>query len=76
MLVGEHNLLNAVSAIAVADLLDIPKETLKQALATFKGVKRRQEVRGVKNGIVVMDDFAHHPTAVTGDGPGSETVLP
>jgi UDP-N-acetylmuramate: L-alanyl-gamma-D-glutamyl-meso-diaminopimelate ligase len=64
MLVGEHNLLNAVSAIAVADLLDIPKETVKQALATFKGVKRRQEVRGVKNGIVVMDDFAHHPTAV------------
>jgi len=64
MLVGEHNLLNALSAIAVADLLDIPKETVKQALATFKGVRRRQEVRGVKNGIVVMDDFAHHPTAV------------
>ena len=64
MLVGEHNLLNALSAIAVADLLDIPKETVKQALATFKGVRRRQDVRGVKNGIVVMDDFAHHPTAV------------
>jgi len=64
MLMGEHNLLNALSAIAVADLLDIPKETVKQALATFKGVRRRQEVRGIKNGIVVLDDFAHHPTAV------------
>ena len=64
MLVGEHNLLNALSAIAVADLLEIPVSTVKQALKTFKGVRRRQEVRGVKNGIVVMDDFAHHPTAV------------
>jgi UDP-N-acetylmuramate: L-alanyl-gamma-D-glutamyl-meso-diaminopimelate ligase len=64
MLVGEHNLLNALSSIAVADLLEIPKERVKEALATFKGVRRRQEVRGVKNGIVVMDDFAHHPTAV------------
>jgi len=64
MLVGEHNLLNALSAIAVADLLGIPGKTIEHALATFKGVKRRQEVRGVKNGIVVMDDFAHHPTAV------------
>jgi len=64
MLVGEHNLLNALSAIAVADLLDIPAETIDRALATFKGVRRRQEVRGVKNGIVVIDDFAHHPTAV------------
>lgn len=64
MLVGEHNLLNALSAIAVADLLGIPVETIDKALVTFKGVRRRQEVRGVKNGIVVMDDFAHHPTAV------------
>ena len=64
MLVGEHNLLNALSAIAVADLLDIPAGIVKKALATFKGVRRRQEVRGEKNGIVVMDDFAHHPTAV------------
>lgn len=64
MLKGEHNLLNALSAIAVAERLGIPKEAVMEALATFKGVKRRQEVRGVKNGIVVMDDFAHHPTAV------------
>ena len=42
----------------------IPKETIAKALETFTGVKRRQEVRGRKNGITVMDDFAHHPTAV------------
>ena len=64
MLVGEHNLLNALAAIAVADLLKIPIEAIQKALATFKGVRRRQEVRGIKNNIVVMDDFAHHPTAV------------
>lgn len=61
---GEHNLLNALAVIAVADHLGIPKKDLSGALETFKGVKRRQEIRGQKNGITVMDDFAHHPTAV------------
>jgi len=61
---GEHNLLNALSAIAAADYLKIPLPDIQKALATFKGVKRRQEVRGIKNGVIVMDDFAHHPTAV------------
>jgi len=64
MLVGEHNLLNALSAVATADHLEISRATIQNALATFKGVRRRQEVRGIKNNIVVMDDFAHHPTAV------------
>ena len=61
---GEHNLLNTLAAIAVADRLNIPKQTIQTALKSFKGVKRRQEVRGTKNGVVVIDDFAHHPTAV------------
>jgi UDP-N-acetylmuramate: L-alanyl-gamma-D-glutamyl-meso-diaminopimelate ligase len=61
---GEHNLSNTLAAIAVADRLKIPKQTIQKALKTFKGVKRRQEIRGTKNGIVVIDDFAHHPTAV------------
>jgi len=61
---GEHNLLNALAVIAVADHLGIPQKDLSGALETFKGVKRRQEIRGQKNGITVMDDFAHHPTAV------------
>ncbi len=61
---GDHNLFNILAAIAVADRLNIPKQTIQKALQSFKGVKRRQEVRGTKNGIVVIDDFAHHPTAV------------
>jgi UDP-N-acetylmuramate: L-alanyl-gamma-D-glutamyl-meso-diaminopimelate ligase len=63
-LVGEHNLLNAVSAIAAADTLKIPVEPIARAFESFEGIKRRQEVRGEKSGVTVMDDFAHHPTAV------------
>ena len=63
-LVGEHNLFNALSVIAMANELNIPKEIIAGALETFQGVKRRQDVRGTKQGITVMDDFAHHPTAV------------
>lgn len=63
-LMGEHNLLNALSAIAVADNLMVPVDVISEGLETFQNVKRRQEIRGVKNGITVMDDFAHHPTAV------------
>ncbi len=63
-LVGEHNLLNALSVIAVADHLSVSVNAISEALETFEGTKRRQEVRCVKKGITVMDDFAHHPTAV------------
>jgi len=63
-LVGEHNMLNALSAIAVADTLTIPAEAIARAFESFEGVKRRQEIRGEKSGITIMDDFAHHPTAV------------
>jgi UDP-N-acetylmuramate: L-alanyl-gamma-D-glutamyl-meso-diaminopimelate ligase len=63
-LMGTHNLSNALAAIAVADQLNIPGVFIQEALKTFAGIKRRQEVRGIKNGVVVIDDFAHHPTAV------------
>jgi UDP-N-acetylmuramate: L-alanyl-gamma-D-glutamyl-meso-diaminopimelate ligase len=63
-LMGEHNLLNALSVIGACDRIGIPPEAIAGALETFEGVKRRQEIRGVKRGITVMDDFAHHPTAV------------
>ena len=56
--------MNALSTIAVADHLNIPPSVLGAALESFKGIRRRQEVRGRKHGITVMDDFAHHPTAV------------
>jgi UDP-N-acetylmuramate: L-alanyl-gamma-D-glutamyl-meso-diaminopimelate ligase len=61
---GEHNRLNALAAVAVADNLQIPVDVLSEALESFENVKRRQEIRGQKNGVTVMDDFAHHPTAV------------
>jgi UDP-N-acetylmuramate: L-alanyl-gamma-D-glutamyl-meso-diaminopimelate ligase len=63
-MIGRHNLLNALAVIAVADHLGISAAAMAEALESFQGVKRRQEIRGEKRGIVVMDDFAHHPTAV------------
>ena len=63
-LVGEHNLLNSLSVVAMAHDLMIPVEVIDRAFETFEGIKRRQEVRGEKGGITVIDDFAHHPTAV------------
>jgi len=63
-LMGEHNLSNMLSVIAVAADLGIDKTDMAKAIETFQGIKRRQEIRGIKNGVTVMDDFAHHPTAV------------
>jgi UDP-N-acetylmuramate: L-alanyl-gamma-D-glutamyl-meso-diaminopimelate ligase len=63
-MIGVHNLVNALAVIAVADHLGIPAAAAAEALESFAGIKRRQEVRGERRGIVVMDDFAHHPTAV------------
>ncbi len=63
-LAGEHNALNATAAAALAADQGIGKETIQAALASFKSVKRRLEVRAVIAGITVIDDFAHHPTAI------------
>jgi len=63
-LLGEFNLLNCLAVIVAADAWGVNKEKIAQALETFKNVKRRAEVRGEKRGIIVIDDFAHHPTAV------------
>ncbi len=61
---GEHNALNATAAAALASGQGIPVAAIEQALATFESVKRRLEVRAVVNGVTVIDDFAHHPTAI------------
>ncbi len=61
---GAHNTLNALSAFAMAHELGWPEGPTLQALADFKGVKRRQELLGEVNGVTVIEDFAHHPTAV------------
>jgi UDP-N-acetylmuramate: L-alanyl-gamma-D-glutamyl-meso-diaminopimelate ligase len=63
-LAGEHNALNATAAAALASGLGIGKESIQSALASFKSVKRRLEVRAVINNITIVDDFAHHPTAI------------
>jgi UDP-N-acetylmuramate: L-alanyl-gamma-D-glutamyl-meso-diaminopimelate ligase len=63
-LAGEHNALNATAAATLAFGLGIGKESIQAALASFKSVKRRLEVRAVISGITIIDDFAHHPTAI------------
>jgi UDP-N-acetylmuramate: L-alanyl-gamma-D-glutamyl-meso-diaminopimelate ligase len=61
---GEHNIRNAVAAVAAASAAGVVPERAREILSTFRGVKRRLEVRGEERGVVVYDDFAHHPTAV------------
>lgn len=63
---GEYNVWNATAAAALAADYGIGKEEIARALKTFKSVKRRLEVRAMVNGITVIDDFAHHPTAIAG----------
>ena len=62
---GEYNSMNALAVFALADTLGWPRPQVLQALADFKGVKRRQELLGEINGVTVIEDFAHHPTAVS-----------
>jgi len=61
---GEHNALNATAAAALAAGEGVPTEAIIEAVRTFKSVKRRLEVRAVVDGITIIDDFAHHPTAI------------
>lgn len=61
---GAHNALNALAVWILAMQMGLPRDGVRQALAEFRGVKRRQEERGEKRGVLVIDDFAHHPTAV------------
>lgn len=63
-LLGEHNRMNALAALAAARHVGVAVDVGIAALGKFKNVKRRMEVRGVVNGITVYDDFAHHPTAI------------
>jgi UDP-N-acetylmuramate: L-alanyl-gamma-D-glutamyl-meso-diaminopimelate ligase len=63
-LIGRHNVQNALGVYAMGRELGIERDTLRDGLATFAGIKRRQEIKGNSHGVLVMDDFAHHPTAV------------
>jgi UDP-N-acetylmuramate: L-alanyl-gamma-D-glutamyl-meso-diaminopimelate ligase len=63
-LIGEFNVRNCLAVIIAADAWGVTREKIQEAFNTFKSVKRRMEVRGVERGVTVIDDFAHHPTAV------------
>jgi UDP-N-acetylmuramate--alanine ligase len=61
---GAHNVLNTLAALAVADELEVPLDVTKEALATFGGVARRFTIVGDVEGIVLVDDYGHHPAEV------------
>lgn len=75
-LVGTHNLRNTLGAIALTRGLGLSVEEIGKALPRFEGVRRRLEVKGEKNSIMVVDDFAHHPTAVAGTIAAARTRWP
>jgi UDP-N-acetylmuramate: L-alanyl-gamma-D-glutamyl-meso-diaminopimelate ligase len=63
-LIGEFNLLNCLAVIIAADTWGLERDSIGAALTSFKNVRRRAEIRGQERGITIIDDFAHHPTAV------------
>jgi UDP-N-acetylmuramate: L-alanyl-gamma-D-glutamyl-meso-diaminopimelate ligase len=63
-LYGDHNISNILAAFALLRYLKIDPSTISKAMREFRGVRRRQEIKGEKKGILILDDFAHHPTAV------------
>lgn len=63
-LAGRHNVLDALAAIAVAHGRGVECEAIERALATFQSVRRRMEIKGEAGGVLVVEDFAHHPTAI------------
>lgn len=73
---GQHNVLNSLAVLAVADTLEIPFEIVSKALAKFDGIQRRFTVRGLVGGITVVDDFGHHPTEVRATLSGARSGFP
>jgi len=73
---GKHNVGNALAALTVTQLLDLPLADAARALDQFTGTKRRFEVRGETNGIVVIDDYAHHPTEIRATLAAARTRYP
>lgn len=61
---GDHNVQNALAAIAVADKMGVPVDVIKSGLKSFNGTDRRFELKGHVNGITIVDDYAHHPTEI------------
>ncbi len=73
---GKHNVLNALAAVAAGRELLIPFETIARALASFTGVVRRFELKGERDGVLVVDDYAHHPTEIRATLAAARQVYP
>ena len=73
---GRHNVLNALACAVIARLRGVSTEEIQKGLETFQGIKRRMEVRGVERGVTVIDDFAHHPTAIATTVAGAKKRYP
>jgi UDP-N-acetylmuramate--alanine ligase len=73
---GRHNVLNALAAIAVGRELSVPFPTIVRALSEFTGVVRRFETKGERGGVLVVDDYAHHPTEVSATLASARQVYP
>ena len=73
---GRHNVLNALGAIAIAHGRGIARASIEEALATFSGVTRRMQIFGEAGGVTIVDDFAHHPTAIRATIQGARSRWP
>jgi UDP-N-acetylmuramate: L-alanyl-gamma-D-glutamyl-meso-diaminopimelate ligase len=73
---GRHNVLNALADAVIARLRGVSTEEIQKGLLSFQGIKRRMEVRGVERGVTVIDDFAHHPTAIATTVAGARKRYP
>ncbi|HJQ37119.1 MAG TPA: Mur ligase family protein [Thermoanaerobaculia bacterium] len=73
---GRHNVLNALADALIARLRGVSDEEIQKGFETFQGIKRRMEVRGVERGVTVIDDFAHHPTAIASTLHGAKKRYP
>lgn len=74
-MVGQHNVLNALAALAVAEEMGVPREAARDALAEFGGVQRRFTVRGEAEGVTVVDDYGHHPSEIRAVLSGAREVF-
>ena len=74
-MVGKHNVQNALAALAVADELSIPRAIVREALKSFRGVDRRFSVRGDVGGVLVVDDYGHHPAEIRATLAGAKAAF-
>jgi UDP-N-acetylmuramate--alanine ligase len=75
-MLGEHNVLNALACVAVADELRLPFEVVRRALEAFQGVERRFTVKGRERGVTVVDDYGHHPEEIKATLQGARRAYP